>query len=115
MPGALYVNLIFLCPIPIWVSALDDLARGKKHSEKIKHQETGIGLFFQTSKSSTDSSSEKPATVEKNKRKTLEDLIINENILNAEIRWTLKVVMSHLSFRSCIDLNKLFIIMFPDS
>ena len=85
-----------------------------KNSEKVKHQETGIGLFFQTSKSSTDSSSEKPATVEK-KRITLEDLIINENTLHTEISWTLKVVMSHLSFRSCIDLNKLFIIMFPDS
>ena len=60
-----------------------------KSSEKVKNREAGIGLFFQTSKSVTDSSSEKPATVEKKKRNTLEDLIINENTLNAEIRWTL--------------------------
>ena len=26
--------------------ALDDHACGKKHSEKVKNQETGIGLFF---------------------------------------------------------------------
>ena len=45
----------------------------------------------------------------------LYNLIINEYMLKAEIRWTLKVVMSHLSFRFCIDLNKLFISMFPDS
>ena len=97
-------------------SALDDHARGKKHSEKVKSRETGIELFFQTSKSSTntDFSSEKPATVEKKQKNTLEDLIINENTLNAKIRWILKVVISHLSFRSCIDLNKLFISMFPD-
>ena len=61
-----------------------------KSSERVKNREAGIGLFFQASKSVTDSSSEKPATVEKKKkRNTLEDLIINENTLNAEIRWTL--------------------------
>ena len=65
----------------------------KRHSEKIENRDTGIRLFFQTSKSSadTDSSSVKPATVEKKKRNTLEDLIINENTLNAEIRPTLKL------------------------
>ena len=52
-------------------SALNDHACGKKHSKKVKNLETGIGLFFQTSKSSTDSSFEKPATVEKKKRNTL--------------------------------------------
>ena len=96
-------------------TALDDHACGKKHSEKVKNRETGIGLFLQTTKSSTDSSSGKPATVEKKKRNTLEDLIINKNMLNAEIQWTLEIVMSHLSFRSYIDLNKLFISMFPNS
>ena len=54
-------------------SALDDHARGKKHSEKVENRDTGIGLFFQTCKASTntDSCSEKPATVEKEKRNTL--------------------------------------------
>ena len=96
-------------------TALDDHARGKKHSEKVKNRETGTALFLQTTKSSTDSSSGKPATVKKKKRNMLEDLIINKNMLNAEIWWTLEIVMSHLSFRSYIDLNKLFISMFPDS
>ena len=79
-----------------------------KNSEKSENQVTGIGLFFQTSKSSTDtdSSSEKPAMVQKKKRKMLKDLIINENALNAEIWWTLRVVMLRPSFRSCIDLSK---------
>ena len=88
-----------------------------KNNEKVKNQETVLGLIFQASKSSskTDSSSEKPATVEKKKRNTLEDLIINENTLIAEIQWTFKVVMLHLSLRSCTDFNKLFVSMFPDS
>ena len=33
----------------------------------------------------------------------------------AEIRWVLKVVLSHFSYRSCLDTNKLFKTMFPDS
>ena len=88
-----------------------------KNNEKVKNQETVLGLIFQASKSSskTDSSSEKPATVGKKKRNTLEDLIINENTLIAEIQWTFKVVMLHLSLRSCTDFNKLFVSMFPDS
>ena len=55
-------------------SALDDHGRGKKHSGKVKNRETSIGLFFQTSKSSTntDSSSKKPAAVKKKKKNTLE-------------------------------------------
>ena len=33
---------------------------------------------------------------------------------NAEILWTLKVIVNHFSFRSCMDLDKLFKAMFPD-
>lgn len=36
-------------------------------------------------------------------------------ILDAEIRWALKVVMMHASYRSCLSLNELFSAMFPDS
>ena len=36
-------------------------------------------------------------------------------ITMAEIRWTMKVVLSHFSFRSCLDLGELFQCMFPDS
>ena len=69
-------------------TALNDHARGEKNNEKAKNRKTGIGLFFQTSKSSnnTDSSFKKPAAVEKKNRNTLEDLVINESKLNAEIR-----------------------------
>ena len=36
-------------------------------------------------------------------------------IVMAEIRWAMKVVLSHHSFRSCLDINDLFSSMFPDS
>ena len=35
--------------------------------------------------------------------------------LDAEIRWALKVVMMDASYRSCLDLNQLFEVMFSDS
>ena len=35
--------------------------------------------------------------------------------LDAEIRWALKIVMMHASYRSCLKLNELFMVMFPDS
>ena len=36
-------------------------------------------------------------------------------VLDAEIRWASKVVTSHLSFHSCLELNTLFNTMFSDS
>ena len=36
-------------------------------------------------------------------------------VKDAEICWVIKVVMSHVSYRSCLDINKLFQKMFPDS
>ena len=35
--------------------------------------------------------------------------------LDADIRWALKIVMMHTSYRSCLNLNELFMVMFPDS
>ena len=36
-------------------------------------------------------------------------------VKDAEIHWTMKVVMSHPSYRSCLGINKFFKKMFPDS
>ena len=36
-------------------------------------------------------------------------------VSQAEIYWAMKVHWSHLSFRSCLNLNELFWKMFPDS
>ena len=37
------------------------------------------------------------------------------SVAHAEIRWSMKVIMSHFSLRSCLDINNLFQSMFPDS
>ena len=46
---------------------------------------------------------------------TIEDFQIPALVVKAEIVWALKVVMSHFSLRSCLELNDLFKCMFPDS
>lgn len=47
-----------------------------------------------------------------NKKNSVEHMVIGESTLNVKILWALKMVKSHLSFRSCIDLSKLFLCMF---
>ena len=46
---------------------------------------------------------------------TLDALQVPALVTEAEIKWAVKCVMDHLSFRSCLDLNDLFRSMFPDS
>ena len=41
-------------------------------------------------------------------------MLDKDNSTNAEILWTLKVIVNHFSFRWCMDLDKLFKAMFPD-
>lgn len=47
--------------------------------------------------------------------KTLQSFVSKEDTIKAEILWTLKVVTSHQSYRSCVGVDKLFQNMFPDS
>ena len=54
-------------------------------------------------------------TQKKRTQPTILDMQIPALVTKAEIIWTLKVVMSHFSLRSCLELNELFKSMFPDS
>ena len=44
----------------------------------------------------------------------LDDYLLDDSIINAEILWTLKCVMGHFSFRFCAQINPLFSAMFKD-
>ena len=59
----------------------------------------------QTSQSSITSSSQQ----------TVDCMLIKHETIKAEIMWTLKVLMSNHSFRSCEEKLSLFTAMFPDS
>ena len=93
--------------------ALDSHATGSKHKQKVLDR-SRFRCFFK--KASTVSDRE-TASSSSSKTNTAgaDALIINQNTLVAEILWCLKVVMSHFSYRSCLDLNDLIKRMFSDS
>ena len=73
-------------------------------------------FFCRSSSNSTLSSSSQSIQVQTAvANNTLDSMILTISILNPMIKWSMKVVQSHFSFRSCIDLNKLFYNMFFDS
>ena len=82
-------------------------ASGVKHKERLKNNHRLSSLFF-TRETSTKESTSK--TSEK-----IDTMLTPVSVSDAEIRWILKVLKSHLSYRSCLDLNSLFTILFPDS
>jgi len=47
--------------------------------------------------------------------RTVDTLVSNDAVGKSEILWAIKLVMSHHSFRSSIDLGQTFQVMFPDS
>ena len=46
---------------------------------------------------------------------SLQGHVTKDDVLNAEILWTLKLITSHYSFNSSKDTSQLFSAMFPDS
>ena len=56
-----------------------------------------------------------PGQVKATGQLTLDAIQVPLLVTEAEIKWILKVVIAHLSFRSCLGLNELFKSKFPDS
>ena len=46
---------------------------------------------------------------------SLDDLLLKNEVVNAEILWCLKLVAGHLSYNSCINISEIFKIMFSRS
>jgi len=46
---------------------------------------------------------------------TLNTFVLNDSVTKSEILWALKIVMNHMSYRSCLDVGELFQTMFSDS
>ncbi|XP_065677145.1 uncharacterized protein LOC136092602 [Hydra vulgaris] len=108
------------------VSALDSHATGKKHKEHARtHNAADIFFTDFTTEISGDkaaSSNFQELSPHSNKvlndkvtQPTIDDLQSPALVTKAEILWTLNVVMSHFSLRSCLNLNEIFKFMFSDS
>ena len=83
----------------------------KEHSESKKS--LSIFHFVPTSLPSPPTSS--PASTNPTTVDTSTSMILPLSVQHAEIYWVLKVVMSHFSLRSCLEIKTLFQAMFPDS
>lgn len=89
------------------IRAVVSHSTGKKHLSFTTSYKTSN--FFKTNQTP-------PASLQvAESSKTIESFLTSTSTLNSEILWALKVVTSHFSFRSCIGLNHLFKVMFPDS
>ena len=110
-----------VCPIPRNKTELSNMGKQALKSHKKKHCER-LALCSQTSRISfTPISKSQPPpspaiqTPDTSKISTLDSYIMSDSVTDAEIRWTLKNVLSCFSFRSCDDLSGLFKAMFLDS
>ena len=94
------------------VSSLTSHMKYKKHQLKESGMSTATVSFFAAKSVPGTSSATKPSS---SKRTTVEDYVVSANVLNAEIKWSLKEVMSYFSFRSCERIRNLFADMLSDS
>ena len=92
------------------ISSLTSHLSGQKHSEIASLRKSQTGAVFFRKEPQSGAAESRSTKVTK-----VEDLVIPACTIWAEILWTLKVVTSHLSLRSCLGLNELFEIMFRDS
>jgi len=115
-------------------SALVSYMKGKKHEEHVKslqsnEKTTKISNFFSSSASSTmgqSTGNRREQTTETSQVATgtgpakqalhnIQSLLGGNATLRAEICWTLKVITSHYSLKSCEGINSIYKFMFPDS
>ena len=89
-------------------SGLTSHMKGKKHKERAPSSST-LDFHFQKS------SDPVPTAAPKGTSLTLDKTLINSSVLQAEVRWALKFVMSRYSKSSCNNVTELFKIMIPYS
>ena len=107
------------------VSAIISHMNGKNH-QRVKNVTSPLQLLYFKPKEPDEIDKENcsdcvPSTLSATKDVVVElkkqGMISKPSVraLDAEIRWVLKVVMMHVSYRSCLNLNELFMVMFSDS
>ena len=83
----------------------------KKHKEILGLRQSNVGAsFFQK-----QSSEQKQGASSNSKSKTVESMLIPGSTLKVEFFWSIKVVSSYFSLRSCLGFNDLFKATFIDS
>ena len=98
----------------------EELIKHQKAAEAQKQGKHALSvLHFVNSKDSQATTStataQSASTTASSHTGTLESYIIPISAITAEIQWAMTVVVSHFSFRSCLDLSDMFRTMFYDS
>lgn len=88
---------------------------GKKHQSlwDLKNQQGKLKDFF--GESSVGKEKEPIPKINDVSHETLSSYVSKNDVLDAEIKWSLKTVNNHYSFNSCEGVSSLFKDMFPDS
>ena len=78
------------------IVAPESHANSDKHKMKLSSSQTvNIQLLYK-------------ATNQSGNKGTLGSFVVSSAVMGAEIKWALKIVTSHFSFRSCLVINELF-------
>jgi hypothetical protein len=98
-------------------SAVKSHMKSKKHCE-ISQIRKRSRDFFNKEVSDKTIATTSTCTMNRNdepKSKTLDTCVVKNDVLDAEILWTLKTVRNHASYKSNENIEKIFKRMFPDS
>ena len=93
-------------------STLDSHASGKKHQQlMLECSKSGvIDLMFNKPCSSSTKETE-----DSKRSGSLDDLLLKNEVINAELLWCLKLVTGHLIYNLCSNISEIFKIMFSHS
>ena len=106
------------------VSVIISHMNGKNHQKVKNVSSPSQSLYFKPKKPdkieeencsdcvSSTSSTTKDVMAEPKKQAIISKPSVR--VLGGEVCWVLKIVMMHASYRSCLNLNELFMVMFPD-
>ena len=114
--GSQYKAYCFVCKKTFELGKMGEGAlvshqKSKKHVQLIKAAKPAVPLANFLSSHQQESAEPTSAST----GKSVEAHCVSaSDILKAEILWTLKVVSSHYSYKSCEDNGKIFAAMFPD-
>jgi len=101
--------------------ALKSHMKSKKHIERSPQATSTTKFFVPAMKENIEPnplglSKEKTQVAAQSCRQvSIDGMVTREHVIQAEIRWALKVVECKLSMRSCDGINELFKVMFSDS
>ena len=98
-------------------AALVSHAKGKKHTDnqKAAEQTTSVSTYFAPRPAVASTDRPNVTASSSTRQPTINQSITSNDVLSAEILWSMKCMDSHYSYHSCANAGEVFRTMFPDS